>query len=178
MDKQLIRGQLQTIKNNYALTQAGIALLISPDARARLDKVFSLVKEHPETQVIRYIDYVFDDEDLLKLATQQLRNYVLRNCMKELFEQVKLFGCETNQMRIIAAAPWYPFLRLVRNCLSHDMKMRFRPYDVKQLPLSWSGLTIDASMHNSQLPMRDFLSREKTLELVDTVIDYVETKCA
>ena len=47
MDKQLIRGQLQTIKNNYALTQAGIALLISPDARARLDEVFSLVKEHP-----------------------------------------------------------------------------------------------------------------------------------
>ena len=71
--------------------------------------------------------------------------------MKELFEQVKLFGCETNQMQIIAAAPWYPFLRLVRNCLSHDMKMRFRPYDMKQLPLSWSGLTIDASMHNSQL---------------------------
>ena len=161
MDKLLIRGHAQTIKNNYALAQTGIALLVLPDARERLNEVFSLLKEHPEAQAIRYIDYVFDDENLLKLATQQLRNAVLRNCMKELFEQVKQFGCETNQMQIITAAPWYQFLRVVRNCLSHDMKLRFRPYDLKQLPISWSGLTIDASMHNSQLPMRDFLSREK-----------------
>ena len=178
MDKLLIRGRIQTIKNNYALAQAGIALLALPDARARLDEVFSLLKEHPETQVIRYIDYVFENNDLLKLATGQFRKAVLRNCMKELFEQVKLYGSETNQMQVIEAAPWYQFLRIVRNCLSHDMKLQFRSYDLKQLPISWSELTIDASMHNSQLPMRGFLSREKALELVDAVIDYLEAKCA
>ena len=178
MDKLLIRGRLQTIKNNYALAQAGIALLALPDARARLDEVFSLLKVHPETQAIRYIDYVFEDNDLLKSATVQFRNAVLRNCMKELFDQVKLYGRQTNQMQVIEAAPWYEFLRIVRNCLSHDMKLQFRSYDWKQLPISWSGLTIDTSMHNSQLPMCGFLSREKALELVDTVIDYLETKCA
>ena len=92
MDKLLILGRVQTIKNNYALAQAGIALLALPDARARLQDVFSLLKEHPETQVIGYIDYVFEDSDLLKLATGQFRNAVLRNCMKELFEHVKLYG--------------------------------------------------------------------------------------
>ena len=178
MDKMLIRGRVRTIKNNYALAQAGIALLTLPDARARLDEVFSLLKEHPETQMIRYIDYVFEDDDLLKFATNQFRNAVLRNCMKELFEQVKLFGSETNQMHIIKAASWYQFLRIVRNCLSHDMKLQFRPYDLKQLPISWSGLTIDASMHNVELQMRGFLSREKVQELVDAVIGYLETKCA
>ena len=177
MDKLLIRGRVQTIKNNYALAQAGIALLALPDARARLDEVFLLLKEHPETQMIRYINYVFEDADLMKLATQQFRNAVLRNCMKELFEQVKLFGRETNQMQIITAAPWYQFLRIVRNCLSHDMKLQYRPSDLKHLPISWSGLTINASMHNYPLSMRGFLSREKALELVDAVIDYVETKC-
>ena len=34
MEKLLIRGRVQTIKNNYALAQAGIALLALPDARA------------------------------------------------------------------------------------------------------------------------------------------------
>ena len=178
MDKILIRGRVQTIKNNYALAQAGIAMLALPDARERLDEVFSLLNEHPETQRIRYIDYVFEDDDLLKFATGQFRNAVLRNCLKELFEQVKLFGSETNQMRIIEAAPWYQFLRIVRNCLSHDMKLRFGRWDLKQLPISWSGLTIDASMLNVELQMRGFLSREKTLELVDAVIEYLETKCA
>ena len=127
--------------------------------------------------MIRFIDYVFEDNDLLKFATGKFRNTVQRNCMKELFEQVKLYGSETNQAQFIEAAPWYQFLRIVRNCLSHDMKRQFRSYDLKQLPVSWSGLTIDASMHNSQQPMRGFLSREKALELVDTVIDYLETKC-
>ena len=178
MDKLLILGRVQTIKNNYALAQAGIALLALPDARARLDEVFSLLKEHPETQAIRYIDYVFEHNGRLKLATGQFRNAVLRNCMKELFEQVKLYGRKTNQKQVIEAAPWFQFLRIVRNCLSHDMKLQFRSYDLKQLPISWSGLTIDESMQNSQLPMREFLSREKALELVDAVINYLETKCA
>ena len=137
-----------------------------------------LLKEHPETQGIRYIDYVFEDDDLLKFATGQFRKAVLRNCMTELFEETKLFGIETNQMQTLKAAPWYPFLRMVRNCLSHDMKLKFGRWDLKQLPISWSGLTIDASMHNVELQMHGFLSREKALELVDEVIEYLDTKCA
>ena len=178
MDKSLILRRVQTVKNNYALAQASIALLALPDARARLDEVFTLLEDHPETQTIRYIDYIFEDNDLLKLATGQFRNAVLRNCMKELFEQVKLYSRETNQMQVIESAPWYQFLRIIRNCLSHDMKLQFRPYDLKQLPTSWSGLTIDSSMQNTYLPMRGFLSREKALELVDAVGDYLKTKCA
>ena len=140
MEKLLIRGRVQTIKNNYALAQAGIALLALPDARARLDEVFSLLKEHPETQMIRYIDYVFEDNNLLKFATGKFRNAVQRNCMKELFEQVKLYGSETNQAQFVGAAPWYQFLRIVRNCLSHDMKLQFRSYGLKQLPVSLVGI--------------------------------------
>ena len=134
MNKLHILGQVQTIKNNYALAQAGIALLALPDARARLHDVFSLLHKHPETQWIRYIDYVFEDNDLLKLATREFRNAVLRNCLKELFELVKLYGQGTNQTQVIEAAPWYLLLRTVRNCLSHDMKFRFDRHQLKQLP--------------------------------------------
>jgi len=177
VDKPLILGRVQTIKNNYALAQAGIALLTMPDARARLDQVFPLLQDRPEIQAIRYINYIFEDNDLLKLATGEFRNAILRNCMKEIFEQVKLYGRETNQMHVVEAAPWYQFLRITRNCLSHDMKLHFNSYDLKQLPVSWSGLIIHASMQNLQLPMRGFLGREKALELIDAVIDYLETKC-
>ena len=177
MDKELILGRLQTIKNNYALAQSGIVLLALPDARTRLDEQFSTLKDHPEIQAIRYIDYVFEDYELLKLATGQLRNAVLRNCIKEIYEQVMLYGDQTNQIRVIRAAPWYQFLRIVRNCLSHDMTLKFRPFDLKQLPVAWSGLTIDATMHDSQLPMNGFLTRKKALELLHAVSDYVRTKC-
>lgn len=97
--------------------------------------------------------------------------------MKELFEQVKLFGEETDQMMVIQSAPWYQFLRIIRNCLSHDMKLQFRSYELKHLPTSWSGLRIESSMQGSYLPMRGFLGREKALELVDAVADYIKTEC-
>ena len=127
VDKSLILGQVQTIKNNYALSQACIALLAFPDARERLNEAFSLpsVKEYPETQSIRYIDYIFEDDELFKLATMEFRKSILINCMKEIFELVKKFGTETDQVYVIESAPWYQFLRIVRNCLSHDMTLLF-----------------------------------------------------
>lgn len=76
-DKSDILGRIQTVKNNYALAQAGVALLALPDAKVRLEEVFSLLKKHPEAQAIRYIEYIFEDDDLLKWATGQFRNAVL-----------------------------------------------------------------------------------------------------
>ena len=95
MDKQLIQCRIQTIKNNYALAQAGIALFTLPDARERLAEVYSLLKHHPETERIRYIDYIFEDYELLQSATNEFRNAALRGCIRELFEQIKHFGSDT-----------------------------------------------------------------------------------
>lgn len=50
----------------------------------------------------------------------------------------------------------------------------FNEYDLRQLPVTWSGLTIEASMQDQPLAMRDFLSRPKAVELIDDVIAYVE----
>ena len=174
MDKALLRGKLQTLKNNYALVQAGIVLMAAPDALERIEESFAQFKGHPEAATFLYIRYVFETDELLKHATKELRNSVLRNCLKETFEQVKLYGDLTNQAVVIRAAPWYQFLRIVRNCLSHDLNIRFRDADLKHLPVTWSELTLDRSMHNGPLQMRDFLSRPKTMELMDEVIAYVE----
>ena len=174
MDKSLLRGQLQTIKNNFALAQAGIVLMAEPDALERFDAAFAQIKVHPEASTFGYIRYVFETDDFLKHATNEFRNSVLRNCLKETFEFVKLYADQTNQASIVKSAPWYQFLRIVRNCLSHDLQISFRKSDLKYLPATWSGLTLDRSMQNSPLQMKDFLSRSKALELMDEVIEYVE----
>ena len=168
-----LRGQLQTIKNNYALVQAGIALMAAPDARDRLEEAFRTINKRSEERWT-YISYVFEDYDLLKSATKKLSEAVLRNCLKEMFELVKAYGSRTNQTPVIEAAPWYQFLRIIRNCFSHDMRLQFRPNDRRRLPITWSGLTIRASMHNKELSMSDFFTRQKAQELIDAVIDYLE----
>jgi len=173
-----LRGQLQTIKNNFALAQMGIALMALPDAEARFVQAIEPLRDHPEAGTFDYITYVFRSDDLLKHATKEFRNSVLRNCLKETYELVKSYGGITGQSAIIKAAPWYPFLRIVRNCLSHDLQLRFTQHDLKLLPVTWSGLTIEHSMHNGPLQSRDFLSRQKALELINEVIVYVEQSVA
>ena len=174
MNKALLRGQLQTVKNNFALVQAGIALMAYPDALERFDSAFETVKSHPEAGSLGYIRHVFEKDDLFKHATKELRSSVLRNCLKETFELIKVYGDATNQTALFKKAPWYQFLRIVRNCLSHDMQIRFREWDLDQLPVTWSGLALDRSMHNKPLPSKDFFSRAKALELIDAVIEYVD----
>jgi len=174
VDKKYLRGQLQTIKNNFAFVQLSVALIAQPNALEIFDDTLDTVKNHPETDSFSYIRYVFGSEELLKQSTNQFRQSVLRNCLKEAFELMKLYGEEHGQAEVIRGAPWYGFLRITRNCLSHDMRLRFNKYDLKQLPVSWSGLTIDASMQNQPLPMHGFLTRQKAVELIDDVIRYVE----
>lgn len=174
MNKQHFRGQLQTIKNNFALAQVGIALMAEPDALGKFKRTLDIVAGHPEAKHFAYIDYVFRSDSDLAHATNQFRNAALRNCLKETFELVKSYGEDTQQEAIVKAAPWYKFLRMIRNSLSHDMHLRFTPYDLKQLPLTWSGLTINSSMASKPLQARGFLTRSKAVDLIDEVIAYVD----
>ena len=174
MDKAELRGKLQTIKNNYALIQAGIMFLAQPDAITKFDEYLAELSAHPEAQSFGYIRYVFESDELLALATNQLRKSVLRNCLKEMFELVKTYGLETNQIKLLRASPWYQFLRMIRNSLSHDFCVRYNENDLKQLPITWSGLTLTVTMNGGELPMAGFLTRMKTLELMDDVILYIE----
>lgn len=175
MDKVDLRGQLQTIKNNYALVQAGILFLAQPDALAKFDEYSLLFLEHPEAKKFLYIRYVLESDELLKLATNQLRKSVLRNCIKEMFELVKKYGLETNKIKLLRASPLYQFLRMLRNSLSHDFFLRYSDHDLKLLPLTWSGLTLTSAMDGSELAMAGFLTRAKILELMDNVISEVVT---
>lgn len=172
--KERVLGYLQTIKNNYALTQAGILLLAAEDTPEKFDEYFTHISEKTEAKRIEYIKYIFKDYELLKHSTNELRKSVLRNCLKETFEMLKIELATSNEKEILFQAPWYKFLRMVRNSLSHDMKLRFRDYDREKLPVSWSDLTITIEMENNFLPMADFLTRDKAQQLLDEVFEYMK----
>lgn len=172
-NKEILRGLLQTIKNNYALVQAGIMFLIQPDAPKKFDEYYSVIDDHPEAH-FGYIKYIYQSDELLGLATNELRKAVLRSCIKELYEVLK-FECKTaEQEKALKNAPWYEFLRMIRNSLSHDFYLRFNKSDKKKLPVAWSGLTLTQEMDGAELPMQGFLTKAKVQELIDDVIEYVE----
>ncbi|PKN65429.1 MAG: hypothetical protein CVU57_09930 [Deltaproteobacteria bacterium HGW-Deltaproteobacteria-15] len=173
--KEKVLGCLQTIKNNYALTQAGILLLAAENAPDTFEECYAHISGHPEAQQFAYIKYIFNDYELLKHSSNELRKSVLRNCLKETFEMLKVELVTDEEKEILLQAPWYRFLRMVRNSLSHDFKFRFRDYDKPKLPVSWSNLTITIEMDNEFLPMAGFLTRAKVQQLLEEVFEYIRT---
>ena len=147
--------------------------LVQSDAEEKFDEYYSVVAQHPEAQ-FGYIKYIYENDDVLKLATNQLRKSVLRSCLKETYEVLKIECSAEDRMVALKRAPWYQFLRMVRNSLSHDFNLNFRRHDKTLLPVSWSGLTITEEMDGKELPMLAFLTRVKALELIDEVIEYSE----
>ncbi len=172
-NKEKIKGYLQTIKNNYALTQAGILLLATPDAPQKFEEYYSKIFDHPEAQ-FGYIKYVIEDYGLMKHSTNELRKSVLRNCLKETFEMLKAELQSNKEKEVLLQAPWYRFLRMIRNSLSHDFKFRFRDYDKSKLPVSWAGLTITIEMDNNSLPMAGFLTMAKVQQLLDEISEFTD----
>jgi len=80
----------------------------------------------------------------------------IRTLIKESFELVKNYCCETDQNPKFNAQPWYHFARMIRNCLSHNFRFEFRKYDKTLLPVTWSSRTIDASMDGKHLALKFF----------------------
>jgi hypothetical protein len=147
--------------------------LIQADAPKKFDEYYSVIDDHPEAQ-FGYIKYIFQSDELLRLATNELRKAVLRSCIKEVYEILKSESKTAEQKKALRNAPWYQFLRMIRNSLSHDFYLRFSDYDKQQLPVAWSGLTLTQEMDGAELPMQGFLTRAKVQELIDDVIEYVE----
>lgn len=174
MNKALLLEQLQTVKNNFALTQVGILFMADSDAATQLHTSLKKIENHPETNTFNYITYIFESNDLLKRSIKDFQNASLRNSLKESFELVTYYCNETKQTHALVNAPWYQFLRLVRNCLSHNFQLEFKKKDRAHLPVTWSNLTITETMENSALPMQNFLSRIKAIELIDDVINYTK----
>ncbi len=173
LTKERVLGFLQTIKNNYALTQAGILLLAAEDAPEKFEEYYSHISDNPEAQ-FEYIKYVFNDYELQKHSTNELRKSVLRNCLKETCEMLKAEITNEKEKQILFRASWYRFLRMVRNSLSHDFRFKFKDRDKKMLPVSWSGLTITLEMEGEILPMAGFLTMAKVQELFGEITEYIE----
>lgn len=64
-------------------------------------------------------------------------------------------------------------MRVIRNCLSHDLIIRYKDNDMAKLPISWGGLTLCLEMKDKPLQAHGFFNREKALCLIDEVLAYV-----
>jgi hypothetical protein len=110
-----------------------------------------------------------------QVETKRNANTALtRNYLKEVFRVTQSFSQATGQTNAMTSEPWYQFARILVNSLSHDHKLRFRDFDKKCLPVTYSGVTIDANSEGKPLSMK----LETLLALSEDIITFAKDKLA
>lgn len=156
--KETCAQRLMTVQNNYLLGLASVVLLGNASARETL-----------RTQEGDFGGFVvrFDTvETYFRLPGQRddsLRSLALLHLcslVKDSFELTKHRAKIADRFLLMQAEPWYQFARLIRNCVAHSFVFDFNRGDLQRLPVTWNGITLDASMHGKELPLATFGWRE------------------
>ncbi len=96
---------------------------------------------------------------------------LLRTLLKDSFEVVKNYcdisGCKT----LFEKQDWYDFFRIVRNCFSHDLLIKYK--NKRNLPISWKGRNFTIDMDGMPLTT-SFLGINGALELFGDMRKFVE----
>lgn len=110
------------------------------------------------------------DRDSLIVTIGEFWKAARRTLIKEGFEVTRKYSDVIEGS--LKTQPWYQFARVIRNCLSHDFHFRFNKSDLKQLPVSWAGKEINASLNDKDLPS-NFLDPHTTWALFSEMEAFV-----
>ncbi|MBR7956153.1 hypothetical protein KDW78_19965 [Burkholderia cenocepacia] len=116
-------------------------------------------------------DYKNAHDDLMATIAEYWKA-ARRNLIKESYEVTRLYAKAIGVS--LKTQSWYQFARMVRNCLSHDFHFRFNNYDLEQLPVSWGGKEINATLNDTDMP-EDFLDPYTTWALYMEMVTFIET---
>jgi hypothetical protein len=109
-----------------------------------------------------------------KHAILEFSKMLIRNVTLDSFEALYNYCKENGLEAHIHSQPWYRFARLVRNCLTHTQKVHFADYQLKWLPVTWQGNTIDRDLEGKELPFTVYGYWE-TCELLSEMQEFAET---
>jgi len=150
MGKSELLRMMTNARNNFTVGLAGVLMLdhdnIS-DIRGKSSLVLGENYELPFDQVEALLGEDYGN----KLAVLfEFLNMLLRTFMKEAYELLKAYCRDTGQLRQMQCQTWFQFARIIRNCLSHDLRFDLSK-DMKLLPVTWKGKTITGGMHGARL---------------------------
>ena len=169
MTKVELLGIYQTALNNCKLAYASIVLWSHEDMPDAFEALyFKLDIPKPYVDLMELLR----NRNALKIASENLYDSAHRAALNELLGLTKAYCQATGQLETLKRQAWFQIWNIVRNCFSHNMRFNFNSNEFKQLPVTWDGVTIEASMNGQHLT-HGTLSREKLFELLIAGKDFV-----
>ena len=146
--------RLKTVQNNYVLGLAAIGLLTADSSQNQLrtdHATFGDFSVHfGQVADLMHVPQHRDD------AVKSFLIMLMCSLVKDTFELVKHHAEGRGLSDDLKAQAWYHFARLVRNCLGHNFKVRFKNSDLALMPVTWRQCALTAHMNEQQLPLAMF----------------------
>ncbi|MCE7748950.1 MAG: hypothetical protein GPJ51_11170 [Candidatus Heimdallarchaeota archaeon] len=178
MNKEYVLGLLRTTLNNYVVGCLAGYFVTHTEPNNLIETLEMRNQKAPEFAVMLDLkpmrEMLNNSEKRSILLSEQMKS-ILRSFVKDMFEIVKLYANETNQFNKVKKANWYSFVRVIRNCLAHDFRLRFNDYDKKTLPVKWQDKEITLTMKDQPLKVQ-ILNEAIALELFKEIFTFVETE--
>lgn len=182
--------KIETADRNLELGIAALGLLIEEDCHTILEQLDFLCGEEafcfrksisnipPNSELPRryrlkhVFEYMKSESDKLKIQ-EDFFKMLLSNLIKETYEAINHYCKTSEQKDLFKSQSWYHFVRIIRNCLSHNYMIEISDKDLKNLPVEWRSITITKEMNNGYLEF-SFLGVIQVLELVKEMKEFAE----
>ena len=127
------------------------------------------------------IRYIFDLEPAIKIlespdkekVIQLFFSMALQIPIVRAFELIKSYCRETKQIRKFENQNWYNVAWAIRNCFSHDSRLKVYGEKIKELPFTWRNITITREMLDKPISHSDIRIGSFT-DLFQAMIDSAE----
>lgn len=178
MKKEYVIGLLNTAINNYSIGCLAGYFIQNAGCKIIPDDLKLTNLNYPQTQVTLDLKpmkkMILEKEKRDHLLVEHIKS-VLRTLIKDTYETVKFYAKETDQPKRMKKADWYNFTRIIRNCLSHDNRLRFEDWDKEILPVRWRDKEITIDMDNQPLSVH-IMNDAIAIQLFYEIYQFVEDK--
>ena len=183
MGKQYLVNQLQNIETCAEVGVISLNLLSEEKNRNMLEKYDYLVRLKKAPDGIQNLQITLTGKDLVNELQENgheilsfFKGRVYSSLIRESFELVKQYCIDTDQVQEFKRIKWYHFIRIIRNCLSHTIKLEARGMDLENdFPVTWRHLSIDKEMIGKALE-DDFLADVDIWWVFDDLRNFVIEK--
>ena len=170
MNKIELYKAFKNIQMAFIVSHATWYLLDDPTTVALLDNFILNFKDGP-----RSFTKVFENPKVLDYALKEFMRGAMRAVISETWELTDNYCKMNNTHDLLKSQPWYHFIRLIRNALSHNYKFLFKPFDKTLLPITWKGKTISKEMEGEEIQF-DVIGYDGTWDYLNALDTFIMDK--
>lgn len=176
MTKKDLIDQLKTFHLNFEFGLACLSLINDPialNALPQLSVNFGSYKHKHD----RITSILSDKNGKQSLINNFFKRSLMCTTIKDYYDSISYYcdKSQSNQYSSFKNEPYYQFIRVIRNTMSHGYKFDFSKMNKGIFPVSWNGKTINLSDEHKEIT-EDKLNFHDVFMLLNKLENFVGNK--